>query len=185
MLAIGAIAAIGTFVVWRIGGPNWRALLSAWVGIAAGGGFIWAVRIVASRLLGREAMGFGDVTLLAMIGRRYLGLAGSTLVIFLPFAIPLHCEAGLELVGGDSNGLFSRGSQRTSATDRSCAWPLWVTILRWPDVWSSVADMFSEPWLVPAALVICLLLMVPLLWLVRFVGDRLRNHRRFYAGGMT
>ena len=33
-----------------------------------GGGIVWAVRIIASQALGVEAMGFGDVTLMCMIG---------------------------------------------------------------------------------------------------------------------
>jgi prepilin signal peptidase PulO-like enzyme (type II secretory pathway) len=36
--------------------------------MAVGGGTVWAVRIVAGYAIGQEAMGFGDVTLMAMIG---------------------------------------------------------------------------------------------------------------------
>jgi prepilin signal peptidase PulO-like enzyme (type II secretory pathway) len=38
------------------------------IGLAVGGGVVWAVRIVAGLALRQEAMGFGDVTLMAMIG---------------------------------------------------------------------------------------------------------------------
>ncbi len=33
-----------------------------------GGGLVWSFRIVASVVMGREALGFGDVTLMAMVG---------------------------------------------------------------------------------------------------------------------
>ena len=54
---------------WQAPAPHWAALFSALVGLAAGGGLIWIVRIIGSAVLRREAMGFGDVTLMAMIGK--------------------------------------------------------------------------------------------------------------------
>ena len=42
----------------------------AWslAGLAAGAGITWLVREISSRVLGQEALGAGDVTLMAMIG---------------------------------------------------------------------------------------------------------------------
>ncbi|MDB5385488.1 MAG: Type leader peptidase family protein, partial [Planctomycetaceae bacterium] len=37
-------------------------------GLLAGSGLTWLVREISSRILGKEALGFGDVTLMAMIG---------------------------------------------------------------------------------------------------------------------
>lgn len=37
-------------------------------GLAAGAGITWIVRVVSSLVLGQEALGFGDVTLMGMIG---------------------------------------------------------------------------------------------------------------------
>jgi leader peptidase (prepilin peptidase)/N-methyltransferase len=45
--------------------PGWRAGL---IGVAAGGGVLWVVREVYFRIRGEEGMGFGDVTILAMVG---------------------------------------------------------------------------------------------------------------------
>jgi hypothetical protein len=54
--------------------------------MAMGGGTIWAVRIVATRALGQEAMGFGDVTLMAMIGA-FTGWQPTLIIFFLaPFS---------------------------------------------------------------------------------------------------
>ena len=45
--------------------PGWRAGL---IGVAAGGGVLWVVREAYFRIRGEEGMGFGDVTMLAMVG---------------------------------------------------------------------------------------------------------------------
>ncbi len=69
LLVLGVIGACAIGAVWTWGGRDaWRGLLTALVGLAVGGGTVWAVRIVASVAMGQEAMGFGDVTLMAMIG---------------------------------------------------------------------------------------------------------------------
>ncbi len=76
-----------TFVttIWAIGGPSWHGLLTALVGLAVGGGTIWAIRIVASGAMKMEAMGFGDVTLMAMIGA-FIGWQGAIAAFFFsPF----------------------------------------------------------------------------------------------------
>lgn len=46
----------------------WHALAWSGAGLLTGGIFTATVRSVSSRMLGQEAMGFGDVTLMAMIG---------------------------------------------------------------------------------------------------------------------
>jgi leader peptidase (prepilin peptidase)/N-methyltransferase len=77
------LAAIAS--VWNLGDPNWKGLFTALVGVAVGGGVIWAIRIVATLALDKEAMGFGDVTLMAMIGA-FIGWQASLIAFFLsPF----------------------------------------------------------------------------------------------------
>lgn len=54
-------------------------------GLIIGGGLVWIVRFLGSKAFGREAMGFGDVTLMAMIGS-FLGWQAAVLTFFLaPF----------------------------------------------------------------------------------------------------
>ncbi|MEM7453998.1 MAG: A24 family peptidase, partial [Planctomycetota bacterium] len=60
----------------------WNSLFGAVVGLGVGGGLVWSVRIVAGWAMQREAMGFGDVTLMAMIGA-FLGWQAAVLTFFL------------------------------------------------------------------------------------------------------
>src|SRR6185295_3432257 len=53
---------------WQGGGMLWPGILHSLCGLAIGGCIVWAVRISGTLALKKEAMGFGDVTLLAMIG---------------------------------------------------------------------------------------------------------------------
>ena len=85
LVVLWATGLVGILVVWEVGGLHWKGLYSALVGLAVGGGTIWAIRIVASWAMRREAMGFGDVTLMAMIGA-FLGWQAAVLSFgFSPF----------------------------------------------------------------------------------------------------
>lgn len=86
LLAIWVAGLIAISIIFQLGGAHWHGLFSALVGLAVGGGVIWAIRIIASGAMGMEAMGFGDVTLMAMIGA-FLGWQAAVAAFFLsPFA---------------------------------------------------------------------------------------------------
>lgn len=72
--------------------PHWHGLAWSLAGAATGAGATWLVRFTASLILGEEAMGFGDVTLMAMIG----GFVGwqATLVVL---ALSPFCGVALAL----------------------------------------------------------------------------------------
>ncbi|MFK8112307.1 MAG: A24 family peptidase [Rubripirellula sp.] len=85
LAAIWLIGVVGISWVWSLGGQHWLGLFTSLVGLAVGGGVIWAIRIIAAVALNKEAMGFGDVTLMAMIGA-FLGWQAALIAFFLsPF----------------------------------------------------------------------------------------------------
>lgn len=62
-----------------------KALTGSVVGLLAGGGVVWAVRILGSLAFGKEAMGLGDVHLMAAVGAT-LGWADAVIAFFIaPF----------------------------------------------------------------------------------------------------
>jgi leader peptidase (prepilin peptidase) / N-methyltransferase len=64
---------------------HWAGLMVGLTGLIVGGGLTQIVRLVGSLALRREAMGFGDVTLTAMIGA-FLGWQAAVLTFFIaPF----------------------------------------------------------------------------------------------------
>ncbi len=167
IVAMGIVLSATTFAVWKWGGlTHWQGLLTALVGMTVGGGLIWVVRVVGSMILGREAMGFGDVTLMAMIGA-FLGWQPCLVVFFLaPFA-------------GAVIGVLQWLSRRDPEIRYGpflCLAAL-VVIVRWPAVWDSTVALFAMNWLVPAMLAGALALLGPLLWLVRAIGDWFRGRR--------
>jgi leader peptidase (prepilin peptidase)/N-methyltransferase len=62
--------------------PRLYAVLASLLGLVVGGGVIWLIGVVGSAIARKEAMGFGDVKLLAMIGG-YLGWKGAIFSLLL------------------------------------------------------------------------------------------------------
>jgi leader peptidase (prepilin peptidase)/N-methyltransferase len=161
ILRMGLFGSLVVILVWYRGGQNWEGLLTALVGMAAGGGLIWIVRLIGAAALRREAMGFGDVTLMAMIGA-FLGWQ-ATLVIF--FLAPL---AGVVI------GLVRLIVKRDKEIPYGpflCLAAAFV-IIRWNDVWQQVEAVFAAGWLVPLAMVFCLALMALMLSGWRMIRGR-------------
>jgi leader peptidase (prepilin peptidase)/N-methyltransferase len=77
-LSLGGLA-IG-FLLSVLPGPP--SVPESAIGSIVGGGLLWIVAIVGSAALGREAMGGGDIKLMAMLGA-FLGWQGALLTIFL------------------------------------------------------------------------------------------------------
>ena len=106
--------------------------------MAAGGGLIWLVRIIGGHALGREAMGFGDVTLMAMIGA-FLGWQTCLIVFFLA---PL---AGVVL--GLVQLMLRRGSEIPYGPFL-CLGAL-AAIVGWASIWDRLSGVFLLGWLAP------------------------------------
>ncbi|MHB1206201.1 MAG: prepilin peptidase [Rhodospirillaceae bacterium] len=85
--AVLAVAGLGIAVYGSPVGIGWKAALA---GAALNGGVFWGLRWLVSRMKGREAMGLGDVKLVA-VGGLWLG----------PVALPYIMAAGgiLTLLG--------------------------------------------------------------------------------------
>jgi leader peptidase (prepilin peptidase) / N-methyltransferase len=167
ILGVLLIGAGLIFLVWLRGGAPWQSLLSALVGMAVGGGLIWAVRIVGRAALGKEAMGFGDVTLMAMIGV-YVGWQSSLLIFFMaPFVAVIICLAQWALT-----------RRRDIAFGPYLCGAALILLLGWSDLWHQRAQpVFSLGWLVPQVLFFCLILMAGLLSLWRIIEQILFRQR--------
>jgi leader peptidase (prepilin peptidase)/N-methyltransferase len=109
-------------------------------GLVAGAGLTWLARQISSRVLGQEAMGTGDITLMAMIGS-FLGWQAVTLVFLLA---PL---TGLIV------GLFIR----TLSGKTYLPYGPWISIaavivlFSWSQLWAQTRMIFSD-WLSVAVL---------------------------------
>lgn len=159
MLPLGVAGCAGIVATWSYGGEHWRGLLTALAGLAFGGGLIWAVRIVGSRTLGREAMGFGDVTLMAMIGT-YVGWQPSLLIFFLaPLAALLISVTQWVLTRRHE---IAFGPYLCLAT--------LAVIVGWSQVWEQVELNFVVlGWLIPVMTCGCLVLMAGMLLVIRLL----------------
>lgn len=143
---------------------HWAALVTALVGLAGGAGVIWAVRLIGTYVLNREAMGFGDVTLMAMIGT-FVGWQASLVVFFVaPFFAILFA------VG---NWVLHR--EREIPYGPFLCLGAMTVIVRWGGFWESTAGVFELGWFVPMMIAICLVLMAVMLGGYEFVRRNLQR----------
>ncbi len=82
LTAIWIAGVIAISIVFQFNDAAWLGLASSLMGVAVGGGIVWSIRLVGSWAMQTEAMGFGDVTLMAMIGG-YIGWQASIAAFFL------------------------------------------------------------------------------------------------------
>ena len=143
----------------------WICLLSSLVGLGIGGGQIWAVRIVARAGLGKEAMGFGDVTFMAMIGA-FFGWQASVFGFFLaPFtAITIVLVAWI-LTG---NRALPFGPYLAAASI--------LTVVFWDRIWNQWGVGAAEVGpMIGAILAVALVLAFGILYLLRLAEDAIRG----------
>lgn len=163
LLLLWLVGAVLQLAVWAAGQQSWRHLLSALIGLAVGGGVVWAVRIVAGWAMGQEAMGFGDVTLMAMIG----AFVGWQVAIAGFFLAPV---AAIAIV------LIQFAVTRQPAVPFGpylCAGTV-IAVLGWHTVWNETLVLYAELGKVAVAILIgALLLMGLLLRLWRLIKSRL------------
>lgn len=81
--------------------PHWHGLAWSLTGMAAGAGVTGVVRGLSAWILGREALGLGDVTLMAMIGS-FLGWQAVLIAFVLAPIFGLVVGIAIRLLGGKS-----------------------------------------------------------------------------------
>lgn len=131
------VALLGTgclLAAWSMGGHHWSGLVTALVGLAVSGGIVWATRIGASWALGREAMGFGDVTLMAMAGA-WLGWQACLLACLLGVFIGL--VHGLSQLAMRSESELPFGP--------SLCLGLATVVIAWRPLWEFAGPQFERP----------------------------------------
>lgn len=133
----GLVAVLGLSVViggWLVGGDHWRGLVSALAGVIVSAGIVWLTRAGASLALGREAMGLGDVTLMAMVGA-WLGWQACVLACFLAVFIGLAHGVALLVIHGEAELPFGPSLCAAAA----------VVVLAWRPLWERAEVFFERP----------------------------------------
>ncbi|HEY2893670.1 MAG TPA: A24 family peptidase [Pirellulales bacterium] len=155
---VATLWALGLILLWAL--LQWAdparqaALLTSLVGMAIAGMIVWTVRVIGRATLGREAMGFGDVTLLAMIGT-FIGWQGSLVVFFL--------GACLALMVGVFRWVLHRHNELPFGPYLCLATA--IVVVGWPSLWKGLFEYFDLGWILLAVLGVCLLLMGVMLWI--------------------
>ena len=158
LAVIGLTGAAGITAVWWYGGGPWVGLSTALVGMVGSGALVWATRIAGSMALRVEAMGFGDVTLMMMVGA-FLGWQAGIIIFFVaPFA---GLIAGIVQVVLRRDNVIPYGPYL-------CLGALFVMV-RWADVWTRVQGFSALGWLIPAMLLVVMAMLFVMLVLVRSV----------------
>jgi prepilin signal peptidase PulO-like enzyme (type II secretory pathway) len=131
ILALG-LAAIAA--AWCIGTSRFDALQSALVGLGVSGGLVWAMRAGASHALGKEAMGLGDVTLMAMVGA-WLGWQACVLTFFMAAFIGL----------GHGLTQFVRHRENELPFGPSLCLAAAIVVVAWRPIWQVAGVHFEAP----------------------------------------
>jgi hypothetical protein len=167
LLLFSAVGCAAIGAVWSAGGAmRWQALITSLAGLAFGGLLVWSVRIVGHVALHKEAMGFGDVTLMAMIGA-FLGWQTTLVGFFLSPAAALV----IALLHW-----FLTGRRDIAFGPYLCLSALFVIVF-WPAVWFRVSGIFAMGWIVPALYAACLMLMMAMLMFWRFAEELLTRDK--------
>lgn len=120
---------------WYDAHRTWHALAWSLSGMLTGAAVTWMARLVSSLVLGQEAMGLGDVTLMAMIGS-FLGWQAVLLVFLLAPLAGLTVGVFIKLVSGKT--YLPYGPWLSLATG--------FVLFQWGWLWERTRLIFSD-WL--------------------------------------
>jgi len=161
MLVVGVILLpIVWFTILEL--EHRESLVCSFIGLAISGGLIWGIRIVGGLALGQQAMGFGDVTLMCMVGA-FLGWQASLVGFVYSIAFAVVFAIILLIITKKSYLAFG---------PYLCMGSL-MALLRWPSVFKEFEHVFWMGQLLLVAFGGCLLLMAILLPLVRWIKESL------------
>ena len=121
----------------------WGGLLVGLIGAAVGAGMIWVIRVLGELALRREAMGAGDVTLMAMIGS-FLGWQILPPTLFLASLLGL-VQASYKLakwVAKMLAGGKSRSTDRELPFGPYLSMAAVILMLGWPWLWRGRMESF-------------------------------------------
>lgn len=141
---------------WTVEHPHLHGLAVSLAGFLVGGGIVWGVRIVGHWALKQEAMGFGDVTLMAAIG----SFIGWQPVIIVFFIAPV-----LALVVVLFGLLFK--SQREIPFGPYLSLATLVVLLFWKSVSPAPLRVFEMGRFLPFLALLMFSLLIVSLWIVQ------------------
>lgn len=164
--ALGVTAGILILVGYswsQLNPGRWPYVLSSLLGLAFAGGVTWGVRWSASAGLGVEALGFGDVTLMAMIGC-YVGWQASLLIFFIAPLVAILFVLIRWIVTGDA---------ATPYGPYLCAAAV-LQLVFWDALWTGwAAKLFELGPVIVMIVVACVALMGAMLWIWRLFKEAL------------
>ncbi len=152
------------FVVNWLGGVRLAAIESGMIGLSVSAGIVWFTRAGASVALGREAMGMGDVTLMAMVGV-WLGWQPAVVIFFLATFIGLV------------HGLFQLVMHRDNELPFGpslCLAAALVTLF-WQPVWAWVSLLFDDVVQLGTVLALVVVLTAVTLFLWRWLRGKMQS----------
>ena len=132
VILVSGLAALAA--AWWHGTGRFDALQTALVGLGVSGGLVWAMRAGASQALGKEAMGLGDVTLMAMVGA-WLGWQACVLTFFMAAFIGL----------GHGLAQFVRHRENELPFGPSLCLAAAIVVVAWRPIWQVAGVHFEAP----------------------------------------
>lgn len=155
VLIVTGVMVLGIAYAWKLPIVRWQYLLSSLMGLAFAGGLTWAVRVVATYALKKQALGFGDVTLMAMIGT-YVGWQPSLLIFFVAPVMAVLIVLTQYLITGENAAPYG---------PYLCAGTV-ATLVGWNYLWHGWAGpMFVLGLQIVYIMVACVFLMGAMLWI--------------------
>jgi leader peptidase (prepilin peptidase) / N-methyltransferase len=159
LIALWVVGVIGIVVAYNaLMADRWQSLLSSLIGIGLGGVLVWSFRLVSGWAMKREALGFGDVTLMAMVGA-FLGWQAVWIAFFTAPGFALLIVVVAWLITGDNSLPF--GPYLCFATAH--------VMLNWPQVSELLWYYFVTPNQIMPILVAMIAASGAILWLIQSI----------------